>query len=26
MAHHHLMSAYEQRAMLYEMAMNRSLR
>jgi len=26
MAHHHLMSAYEQRAMLYEMAMNHSLR
>jgi len=26
MAHQHLMSAYEQRAMLYEMAMNRSLR
>ena len=26
MAHQHLMSAYEQRAMLYEIAMNRSLR
>lgn len=26
MAHQHLMSAYEQRAMIYEMAMNRSLR